>query len=125
MFLVRTRIGPSQIHGNGVFACENIDRGTTVWRFEPQFDRIITEEEWANLPPVFREHVDMFGYRSGDLGGRLVLSCDHAKFLNHSADPNTEELPFRSVASRYINSGEEITCNYGTFCVDWTGFDER
>jgi hypothetical protein len=95
-----------------------------VWRFEPLFDRIITEEELADLPKAFRAHLEMYAYRSKDLNGRLVLSCDHAKFLNHSTDPNTEELPFRSVARRRIKTGDEITCDYGAFCTDWTGIGD-
>jgi SET domain-containing protein len=122
MLLIKTRVGPSLIHGNGVFACEDVDRGGLIWRFEPSFDRIIAEEELKQLPAPFREYLDMYAYRSKDLGGRMVLSCDHAKFLNHSSEPNTEELPFRSVASRRIVSGDEITCDYGAFCTDWAGF---
>ena len=124
MFLIRTRIGPSPIHGNGVFACETVDRGTTVWRFEPAFDRVFSEDELFSVPPAFREYVDMYAYRSVDLEGLRVLSCDHAKFLNHSDDPNTQELRFASVASRRINEGDEITCDYGAFCIDWTGFGD-
>jgi SET domain-containing protein len=124
MLLIRTRIGPSSIHGNGVFACETVAPGTMIWRFEPLFDRVISEEELSGLPFAFREYVDMYAYRSTDTEGRLVLSCDHAKFLNHSSDPNTEELPFASIARRQISFGDEITCDYGAFCVDWTGFDD-
>jgi uncharacterized protein len=123
MLMIRTRVGPSSIHGNGVFACEMVQPGTTVWQYEPAFDRVISEEELLKLPDAFREHIDMYAYRSADIGGRMLLSCDHAKFLNHSADPNTEELPLTSVARRLINVGDEITCDYGAFCIDWKGFE--
>jgi SET domain-containing protein len=122
MLLIRTRIGPSAIHGNGVFACEAVRPGQIVWRFQAEFDRVISDDELAAQPDAFRQYVDMYAYRSTDLGGSLVLSCDHAKFLNHSDDPNTEEQPFISVARRSINIGDEMTCNYGSFCVDWRGF---
>jgi len=124
MFLIRTRVGPSPIHGNGVFACEAADEGDVVWKFEPLFDREISETDLANMPQAFREYIAMYAYRASDLGGRLILSCDHAKFLNHSDDPNTAEIPFASIASRRINVGDEITCDYGAFCTDWTGFDD-
>jgi len=123
MLLIRTRVGPSPIHGNGVFACEAAPLGTTVWKFEPAFDRVISDEELRKMPAAFCEYINMYAYHARDLGGRLLLPCDHAKFLNHSADPNTKELPFRSVATRLIEAGEEITCDYGAFCVDWTGLD--
>jgi SET domain-containing protein len=123
MLLIRTRIKPSPIHGNGVFACEAVAPGTLVWRYEPLFDRIISESELESAPVAFREYIDMYAYRSADLEGRLILSCDHAKFLNHSAEPNTRELPFGSIASIQINVDDEITCDYGAFCVDWKGFE--
>ena len=93
-----------------------------IWRFEPSFDREITEDELCDMPAAFREYIDMYAYRSNELGGRLILSCDHAKFLNHSTDPNTSEVPLGSIASRTINVGDEITCDYNAFCSDGTGF---
>jgi SET domain-containing protein len=123
MLLIRTRLGPSSIHGNGVFACEPVLPGTAVWQFEPAFDRIINEDELSTMPAAFREYINKYAYYSTDLGGMLLLPCDHAKFLNHNADPNTEELSFKSVANRLIQADEEITCDYGAFCVGWTGFD--
>ena len=122
MLVIRTRVGPSSIHGNGVFAEETVSRGAIVWRYEPNFDRVILDEELVNLPAAFSSYIDMYAYRSKDLGGQLLLSCDHAKFLNHSSDPNTEEMPYRSIARRLINIGEEITCDYRAFCTDGTGF---
>jgi uncharacterized protein len=124
MLLIRTRIGPSSIHGSGVFACEPASCGTAVWRFDPAFDRVIAEGELTGMPAAFREYIDMYAYYSADLGGRLLLPCDHAKFINHSAQPNTKTLPFMSVANRLIEAGDEITCDYGAFCLGWTGFDE-
>ena len=46
---------------------------------------------------------------------------DDAKFLNHSDDPNTHERRLSSIAARPIFAGDEITCDYGAFCVDWPG----
>ena len=121
MFLIRTRVGPSAIHGVGVFAREAVPAGTVVWRYDPAFDRIVTAAEVDGAPPAFRAYLDAYAYPSADLGGATVLCCDDAKFLNHSDDPNTVERPFASVAARPIAAGEEITCDYGTFCVGWTG----
>lgn len=123
MFLIKTRLAPSSIHGVGVFAGEPVAAGQIVWRFEPAFDRVIGEEELAAAPAAFRDYLATYAYPSADLGGKVVLSCDHAKFLNHSDDPNTAERPLESVASRPIAAGEEITCDYGAFCVGWTGFE--
>jgi SET domain-containing protein len=123
MLLIRTRVAPSPIHGVGVYACETVQPGTTVWRFDPGFDRVIDESELTNAPAAFRKYVDMYAYASSDLGGRLLLPCDHAKFLNHSDTPNTEALSFVSIARCLIEIDDEVTCDYGKFCVGWTGFE--
>jgi uncharacterized protein len=123
MLLIRTFIGASAIHGNGVFAAEDIACDTVVWRYEPNFDRVISDEELSGMPDAFCDYINMYAYRSSDIGGRLLLPCDHAKFLNHSTTPNTVELPLKSVANKLIRMGEELTCDYSKFCVDWTGFD--
>jgi len=121
MFVIKTRIAPSSIHGLGVFACEDVPPGAEVWRFCPPFDIVVPEAALTDLPNAVRLHLDLYAYRSVDLGGQLVLSGDNAKYLNHSDDPSTEELPFRSLARRRIAEGEEITCNYGAFCTNWNG----
>ena len=123
MFLIPTRVGASPIHGVGVFAVAAVPAGTVVWRYDPVFDRIVSAEELTRAPAAFRAYLDSYAYPSADLGGALVLCCDHAKFLNHSDRPNTAEQPFASVASRPIAPGEEITCDYGAFCLGWQGFD--
>ena len=123
MFLIRTRIGPSRIHGVGVFALEAVSADAVLWRYDPAFDRIVTAEELADASPAFRAYLDAYAYPSADLGGATLLCCDHAKFLNHSDEPNTAERPFASVAARSIAEGDEITCDYGAFCLGWQGFD--
>ena len=120
--LIRTRVGPSGIHGVGVFACEAAAAGVAVWRFEPAFDRIVEEAEITDAPAAFRDFLAMYAYRALDLGSRWGLPCDHARFLNHSHDPNTEERPMLSLARRPIAVGDEITCDYGSFCAGWEGF---
>ena len=122
MFLIRTSIGPSTIHGNGVFACEPITAGQTIWRFHPPFDQVFSEDDLEGLPTAAQEFIDAYAYRSLQLGGKLVLSGDNAKFLNHSGNPNTEEHPFASIARRDIAVGEEITCDYDAFCLDGADF---
>lgn len=122
MLTIRTRVGPSPIHGLGVFALEPAAVGTVVWRYEPAFDRLIEDGLLAQAPPAFRAFLDTYAYRSLEVSGGLILPCDHARFLNHSDDPNTAERPFESFACRSIAVGDEMTCNYGAFCEGWTGF---
>jgi len=120
MFVVKTFVAPSAIHGNGVFSSEDVPEGDVVWRFHPPLDQVLLESDVAALPQSAKDYIEMYAYHCLDLGGALVLSGDHARFLNHSDDPNTEERRFLSIARRSISSGEEITCDYGAFCSDWT-----
>jgi hypothetical protein len=121
MLLIKTHVAPSSIHGNGLFASEDVPIGKEIWRFLPPFDLTVSEEALTDLPAAVREHLDLYAYRSRDLGGALVLPGDNAKFLNHCSAPNTVERRFASFASRPIAIGDEITCDYGAFCVDWEG----
>ncbi len=119
MMLIRTRVGPSAIHGQGLFAIEAMPRGTPVWRFEPGFDRVFTAAQLVAFPPAVREHLRWFGFYSREDGG-VTLSGDHSCFMNHSPTPNTgaplEAVPpITTVALRDIAMGEELTCDYFAF----------
>jgi hypothetical protein len=121
MLLIKTHVASSSIHGNGLFASEEVPVGKEIWRFLPPFDLVVAEEALTDLPAAVREHLDFYAYRSRDLGGALVLPGDTAKFLNHSRHPNTVDRDFASFASRTIAVGDEITCDYDAFCLDWNG----
>jgi len=119
MMLIRTRVGPSAIHGLGLFAIEAVPRGTPVWRFEPTFDRVFTAAQCAALPPAVREHLRWFGFFSRE-DGSVTLSGDHSCFMNHSPTPNTgaplEAVPpLTTAALRDIGADEELTCDYFAF----------
>ena len=119
MLLIKTRVAPSAIHGLGLFADEVIPRGTPIWRFEPEFDREFSPEQFAALPPEAQVHLRWFAYVDKDSGGR-VLSGDHCCFMNHAPSPNTGAAanslpPITTVALRDIAVGEELTCDYRAF----------
>lgn len=119
MLLIRTQVRPSSIHGLGLFAVMPVPRGTPIWRFEAGFDRLFPRNSPEALPDLIREHLNWFAYvRRED--GALVLSGDHACFMNHAAPPNTGMPPHAladgpTVALRDIAAGEELTCDYFAF----------
>ena len=122
MMLVRTRVAPSGIHGMGLFAVEPIARDTPMWRFEPGFDHDFSPAQFAALPAPAREHTRWFCFVS-KADGHVILSGDHACFINHSPAHNTGALPdaqppVTTVALRDIAAGEEITCNYFDYDAD-------
>ena len=74
------------------------------------------------MPEPARSHTRHFCFvRPGDL--HVLLSGDHACFINHSDTPNTgapecATSPVTTVALRDIQAGEEITCNYWSYDAD-------
>ena len=119
MLQVRITVGPSPIHGLGVFAAEPIPAGTLVWEFTAGFDLEVDPRRVEGLPPVLRERLMHYGYVDRHLNV-FVLCCDDARFLNHSTAPNltTDYSTHRhgiDRACRNIAPGEELTVNYEAF----------
>ena len=124
MMLVRTYLARSEIHGFGVYAEEAIQAGTPVWDFTPGFDVLISEETFASLPLLAQEHIRHYGsLTAGPNQTKTYLLCsDHAKFMNHSENPNLHSATDPGYALRAFAAGEEITCNYGEFVVDFESY---
>jgi uncharacterized protein len=122
MMLVTSYVSESPIHVCGLFAASRIPRGTPIWQFVSGFDHDFTPEQWAALPEPARGHTRHFCFvRKGDL--HVILSGDHACFINHANDPTTgapanARLPVTTVALREIQAGEELTCNYWAYDAD-------
>lgn len=122
MMLIETRVQPSGIHGMGLFAATHVPRGTPVWTCQPGFDHDFSPEQFAALPALARAHTRHFCFVS-KIDGHVILSGDHACFINHSTNPNTGAPPSATepvvtVALRDIEAGEEITCNYYDYDAD-------
>ncbi len=112
MLLVRTKIAKSSIHGNGLFADEDIAKGTIVWSFNPLIDKILTDEQIQSLPAHIREHIDTYSFIDD---GMHILCGDFGIFVNHSDTPNLGSAGDDSVAIRDIKRGEEITDDYDSY----------
>ncbi len=118
MLLVKTRIGPSKIHGIGVFAEELIKQGQTVWVFDARVDARVDFSDLPTFPPPMRAFLRKYGYDEMYEGRRTIVLCgDHARHVNHADEPNLLDGE-TDVAARDIEPGEEITCNYYTFDLD-------
>jgi hypothetical protein len=106
----------------GLFATEPIPKGASVWRFQAGFDHDFSPKQFAALPPLAREHTRWFCFVSRK-NGHVILSGDHARFINHSPTPNTGAPadgapPVTTIALRDIAAGEEITCDYWSYDAD-------
>lgn len=124
MFLVKVNLQPSAIHGLGCFAGERIRKHQKVWIFDPQIDSRIPYDYLQQLPAAAREFLDIFGYVEMVEGEKVVTLCgDHARHMNHSSTPNVASvfIPAVNLATREIEVGEELTCNYYDFDLEAAG----
>lgn len=120
MLLVKTKIGPSKIHGIGLFADQFIAKGTHIWKFTPGFDIKVTEEDTKKLSEPAKEEFFHFAFLNPKTN-KYVLCSDGARFYNHLDNPNTicidypEEEEGVDIAARDIKVGEELTIDYRSF----------
>ncbi|HVV14992.1 MAG TPA: SET domain-containing protein [Candidatus Paceibacterota bacterium] len=129
MLLVKTLIGPSAIEGIGLFAAEDIPKGTLVWRFVPGFDLELTLGGFETLSEAAKDQMKHYAYISKKTGN-YILCSDDARFFNHAAEPNVIEVQDENeqeppnAAARDIKKGEELTFDYRNF-IDGLDFETK
>lgn len=97
--------------GNGVYATKAIPKGTIIV-VKDSFDRVIRRQDFLSAKEPLQGMVENYVYH--DKNGNLVLSWDHAKYMNHNCDPNTMMTDYDlEVVVRDIAIGEQITTEYG------------
>lgn len=102
--------------GVGVFATNLIPKGTIVW-IKDDLDQILTEEFIESLGDLQKADVYKYAYLESD--GIYVLHWDHAKYMNHSFNPNCVDTAYNfQMAAKDIQPGEQLTCDYGTLGDD-------
>ena len=108
MLLVYTKVDRSPVHGVGLFAAQDIPKGTKVWEFNPLVDVTIAPEDLDKLSAPSRETIERLAYFC-DERNAYIVSADGAHYMNHSDDPSVRD----DVAVRDIAAGEELTEDYG------------
>ena len=123
MLLIKTKIGPSSIHGIGLFTAEFIPKGTKVSEFKKELDVEINISELAKLPEIARNTFLKYAYLT-KAKDKYILDFDDSRFCNHSTTPNLQCVDslgnaiLADVAIRDIQIGEELTMNYEDFDRD-------
>lgn len=103
--------------GYGVFATAFIPEGTIVYA-KDSLEIEVTEDQFAILPPLMQESVEKYSYI--DQRGVRVVSWDIGKYVNHCCNCNTMSTGYGfEVAIRDIQSGEQITDEYGIFNLEY------
>lgn len=124
MLLVKTRLGMSPIEGIGVFADQFIAKGTPTWKFTPGLDQLLSREVVEAIAEPMKSALLRYSYLDKKTG--LYIYClDNARFVNHADAANTRgdypdnDIFGRDIATRDIQPGEEITCNYSEFDMEF------
>lgn len=116
MMLIPTELKASAIHGLGVFTLAPVAKGTHIWHLNPDFERLLHEDEVKTWPEFQQEFVYKYTYPHPQNPKLLILEVDNGRFMNHSLTPNTD---FRSIFDGYalvdLPAGTELTCNYNEF----------
>ena len=105
------RIGNSRIDGQGLFAAQDITKGTQIIAY---IGEKITRKESAHRLETGNAYIFHLNYRYA-LDGETLANT--ARYINHSCDPNCEVEKTNDtlwiVALRDIKEGEELSYNYG------------
>lgn len=122
MMLIKAYVAPSGIHGNGLFAGEDIKAGTRVWEFMEGLDSRIPIASLPLLPDVVRQYIMCYSYPHESDRSLLEMDGDHCRFMNHSEEHNVDFSPGRGHALRDIPAGAELTCNYRDFMPNFVPY---
>ena len=131
-----TETRPSPVHGLGIFAKTDIPEGTVWWRARPCDVLLIEQDQFdtfrtSHHSPVSRallEALYTYSYYSAE-DDALILILDHARYTNHSFQPNStvvdEPGVIGSITLRDIQAGEELVEDYSLFDqCPWPGFSD-
>lgn len=95
--------------GVGVFATQDIPRGTVVWVRDP-WDREIDPARLGELPADLHPFLERYAYEEE---GKLILCWDHARFVNHACDATNLGLDLGfEIVVRDVRAGEQLTDDY-------------
>ena len=118
MLIVKTKIAPSKTSGIGLFADQFISKGTVVWKFQENFDLLLSKNEIQKLSEPARKQFYNYAYLDKKYN-KYMLCSDDARFFNHSKNFNCDErIDDITTAVRDINAGEELLVNYNDFYGD-------
>lgn len=114
MLLVKTKVMESDIHGKGLFADEDIAKGSVIWKYAPgttqryklkKFYDLIEKSEFETAKTLLTYSYVRKGY--------VYFVKDNTRYINHTEQPNIVfSSNFAEVATRDILKGEELTENY-------------
>ena len=125
MLHIQTSVGPSKIHGLGVFTKEFVPKGKTVATYKEGFDIRMTREELLALPRDGMETFWQFGWCLYPLD-EYAFDGDNLRYINDSkrnANLTIGNDHFATYAKRDIQPNEELSIRYLDFY--WTAWNRN
>ena len=111
--MVNTKIGQSTIHCIGLFAAQDISKGSIIWSPNALLDIKIPPFILMKWPESAQQQIKNYAWVDED--GMYCLCGDDARFFNHSDTPNCDDSGPNTVSLIDIKCGEELTCDYHVF----------
>ncbi|MBI4118168.1 MAG: SET domain-containing protein-lysine N-methyltransferase [Parcubacteria group bacterium] len=105
-----TEVRPSSIHGIGLFATSELQKGTVVavWG-----GHAMTSKELESLPRRISSNYAIEVYPGFWLAEKSTTELDSGDFVNHSCTPNCTILDkLVMIAKKKILGGEELTADF-------------
>lgn len=120
MLTVETYVDCTLTKGVGLFAKKFIAKGSKYWIRNEIFDSVFSPREFELLDTLAADYIKKYGFL--ETSGNWYLCNDNARFSNHSFNSNSKNhfdkngIVQYCTASRDIEIGEEIMCNYTEIC---------
>lgn len=114
MIHITYKIKPSETHGIGLFADQNIKSGDLIYTPTPLLDVDITQQEFDSLTPSEQHEVMYYGYFNKKVN-KWHVAFDAIRILNHGTTEVanvTQDENMVMTALRDIQSGEELFQDY-------------
>ena len=119
MLRVKTYLSKSKISGIGLFAGEDIKKGTITWNYSPYFLIKLTQDDINKMSADEKKRFDILDHYWIDKNNNYIISLDNDRFMNHSIDPNVALADDNcEIAIKDIKIDEELTIDYRTLAPE-------
>lgn len=118
MIHIKYKLDKSNKHGIGLFADEDLQKGSLVYTASPLLDVNITQEQFDSLSEREKEEFRWWGFFD-ESSQKWHVDFDVSKFINHSKDGTvTQDKNHKEaylITACDVKRGEELTQNYLEF----------
>ena len=111
MLVVNYVIRASKIHGLGLFLTERVKKDSVIWKYDSIVDRKLSFSTLLTLPESAARNICRHAEFFPD-SQSFCLGADGDAFMNHSGTPSLADGGDQMLASRDLDIGDELTCDY-------------